>query len=209
MGRNSTGITTTTAALKIDISYLINKGFIKKGCQISGTLYLNKVSVITIETSYKTLAGDFIRLLYTLTDRMGIEYQVDTKILLVEKPSNLGKGSIIYFECPELNNWCRILYLCYGSQVFKSRLAYSMRIYYQSQLRNRYAYAADKYSSLLRKIVHIHQSRRYQVTYNGNVTKFALRLARLKEKEQSYSEARCYPLVQPYFIRKLLSGENS
>src|SRR5690606_5372971 len=85
----------------------------------------------------------FIRLVYTLTDystKDKIKY--DYKINLVSVKSNLGKGEILYFECPVTKNRCRILYMAYGSHIWKSRKAYRNRLYYPSQIYSKLQYPA-------------------------------------------------------------------
>lgn len=201
MGRDSTEIMTTNEALKIELSYLFKNGYIRKGCKIIGSLSWNNDSSIDIETSYDNPAGNYIRLIYSLTDRMGNKNDIDTKILLVEKHSNLGKGKVVYFKCPVSCHRCRILYMCYGSSVFMSRLAYSIRIYYPCQLSTKFDHDNDRYWSLHRKIEHIQNNRRDQETYRGNITHYALRLERLQDLEDKLNRTR---LLNPYRHKSLI-----
>jgi len=101
MGRWSTGAETTGGSKRIELSFLIKHRFIKKGCEISGRMSWNcrgeASGNIGIETRYFGDENDFIRLYYTHTlDE--VKTNLDYKITLIERDSNLGKGKVLYFR---------------------------------------------------------------------------------------------------------------
>ena len=124
MGRYTTGAITTKEAIRIELSYLIKMGMIRKGFKLSTSLSWNNNYSIQIETSYGIEVENYIRLIYILTDGEGNKKNYDYKIRLVAIPSNLRKGEVLYFSCPITSNKCRVLYRCYGSTIWKSRDAY-------------------------------------------------------------------------------------
>jgi hypothetical protein len=202
MGRWSTGAATTAEALRIELSYLLKSGILKKGCEIASSLQWTNGSTIQIETSYNTQAGNYIRLIYTQTDREGNKTDHDYKIYLTTVPSNIGKGEVLYFQCPESGKNCRILYMAYGCPIWKSKAAYKNRIYYQSQVSSKMNYSNDRYWELNREIEKMYKSRRKQLTYKGKPTRFALRLEQLELLMQEYDHLRWSPLNMPKSLRK-------
>ena len=65
--------------------------------------------------------------LYYLANDKPINYRID----IVAVPSNLGRGEILYFQCPQTGKFCRILYL--GDTYFLHREAFS-GCFYQKQV---------------------------------------------------------------------------
>ena len=104
MGRWSTGAETCQGSKRIELSFLIKKGYLQKGRRTQGSIEWTHNGRpngdIKIFCSYTE--EKFIRLVYKLTDhREGKEYNYDYKIYLTSIPSNLGKGEVLYFICPE------------------------------------------------------------------------------------------------------------
>ena len=129
MGRHSTGACTTGEVHRIELSYLLRQGFIRKNGKVSGTLSWNSGGSISFESAF-TEEERYIRLVYYLeSSYSGEKTNHDYKILLTTIPSNLGRGEIIYFVCPATGRRARILYRCYGSPIWKCRAAYHYRIY--------------------------------------------------------------------------------
>ncbi len=198
MGRNSTGAVTTGAALRIELSYLLKAGIIKKGCKIQTDITWTSGAIIKIEANYHNQARYNIRLIYRTTDREGNKTDHDYKIYLDEVLSNLGKGYVLYFLCPVSGDRCRVLYMCYGSDIFKARASYQNRIYYSCQVSSKYGYPNDRYHSLEKQIESLRKSKRKQLTYKGQPTRFALRLKRLKHEKDKYNE------ISDYFLTYML-----
>lgn len=107
------------------------------------------------------------------------------KVQLVSMPSNLGKGLIWYYLCPQTNNRCRKLYSIGG--YFLHREAFN-NCFYQSQVRSKYYRELDKNFSAFFKIDKIYEemhSKHFTKYYNGKPTKRYLKLKKqLKEVEK-------------------------
>jgi hypothetical protein len=151
VGRHSTGVVTANEALRIELSYLLRQGFIRKGCKIEGILSWTNGSKIGITSEY-TKEARYIKLNYTITFESGEREDCEYTIQLKTIPSNLGRGEIIYFACPLTGRRARILYKCYGSKIWKSKEAYGHRIYYPSQQCSKLYYHIERYFALEKEL---------------------------------------------------------
>ncbi|SMO90934.1 hypothetical protein [Gracilimonas mengyeensis] len=199
MGRDRTG-NTTKETRRIELSYLLKKGFIREGNIIAGQMNWTDGSRISIECHY-TDKEQYIRLFYTLTSWEGKETDYDYKIQLTFVPSNLGKGKVPYFVCPESGNRCRILYKAYGSPIWKSRGAYNRTIFYPSQVSSKIYKYCDEYWRLDKQIKKLEEETRNQTHYNGKPTRRFKRLERLREKQQRADYLRFTPAHMPKVLR--------
>jgi hypothetical protein len=134
MGRYTQDVATTNQALRIELTYLLRHGYIIKNRSISKSLHWTNNNSISIKSFYSN-SEKYLELNYTTTyfktqEKRTFNYKIELETI----PSNIGKGEILYFSCPVSDKRCRILYKCYGSDIWKSREAYSNRIYYDSQL---------------------------------------------------------------------------
>jgi hypothetical protein len=202
MGRHSTGVCTTGEVHRIELSYLLRQGFIRNHRKVSGTLSWTNGSCISFESSF-TDEEKYLRLIYYIQNSYtGEKTNHDYKILLTTIPSNLGKGEIIYFVCPSTGKRARILYRCYGSPIWKCRIAYRYRIYYESQqcskldFHNRRYWALEKQIETLNKQV-------CKKLYRGRYTRQAVRLTRLKVKQLYHDRMRW--LIVPQYIQKMVN----
>lgn len=191
--------------MRLELNYLLRKGYIQKGRGIRGSISWTKsgnwgskkCGEITIESTYPQEGPPRLRLLYSITEH-GKKTDYDYTINLAEIPSNLGRGSILYFICPETFQYCRKLYLAYGSPRFYSRGAYSRRcrLYYDPQLDSHGNRANTVYWRVKRQLEEMNK-RRSTYRYNGKPTRRALRLERLKNKRDQADLIRwdfsCYP----------------
>jgi hypothetical protein len=181
MGRHSTGIVTTGQSKRIELSYLLKKGYIKKNCCVSGSLSWTDESSIGFYSVY-TEDEAYIELNYTITDYSTNEKtSYNYKAFLDVIPSNLGKGEILYFICPDSGKKCRILYKCYGSGIWKARESYQNRIYYESQIESK-RYRGMKGLFLDRQISDLYQNAK-KSHYKGKPTRLIQRINKLKQKE--------------------------
>lgn len=202
MGRYSTGAITTGGAIRIELSYLLKHGYIVKGSYITGTLYWTNGSNIWIESDF-TREFPFIRLKYQNTNGYTNEItQHDYKIYFTSVPSNLGKGRVLYFLCPSTNHRCRILYKCYGSQIWKSRYAYQYRIYYQSQISSKLHHYIDRYFETEKKLKQLY-SQIAKSHYQGEKTALQRRVERLEYKQEFYDFMRWS--ILPRSLKKALT----
>lgn len=172
MGRQSTGAKTIHEGFVIDLSYLRKHKLLDKGQRFAGSIDWSRrgepTGSISFETNYLDPENIYLRLAYKITNNEG-EFEYDYKIQLVEVPSNLGKGNVLYFICPQTSNKCRKLYRTYASHKWKSREAYSHRIYYSIQLESKQWRANTRYFQL-DKILY-EDKRRKAHFYNGKETK--------------------------------------
>src|SRR6476619_2486578 len=105
MGRRSTGAWTVYESTRLELSYLIRNGYIKKNCIGSGQLVWDngrgqRTATMGFKSSYLMDEDEkYVELTYTVTARDGQETHYNYRIYFVEVPSNLGKGKILYFQC--------------------------------------------------------------------------------------------------------------
>lgn len=179
MGRHSTGAQTIGQALRIELSYLLKQGYIKKGYGYTGLMSWNNGSNISVKTLY-TDKEKYVQLTYSNKSN-----HFDYKIELITIPSNLGKGELLYFVCPVTYKPCRILYLAYNSEIFKSRSAYKNRIYYDQQIDSKLNRHINRYFELEKRLEK-HTTKIKKTHYKGNKTRTLKKFERLQtsiEKE--------------------------
>ncbi|HBG71785.1 MAG: hypothetical protein A2W93_06260 [Bacteroidetes bacterium GWF2_43_63] len=179
MGRNTTGSVCTKEVLRIELSKLLRQGYIKKGCRIKGVIEWTDGSNISIETNYMA-AEKWIQLTYTITLASGESFGYQRQISFTTKKSNLGRGEVLYFICPETGRKCRILYKCYGSHIWKSRQAYKHRIYYNKQMLTKRSYYIESYFEAEERLQQMHRQRK-SYTYKGKPTKRYIRLIKTEK----------------------------
>ena len=188
MGRWGTGAITTKEALRIELSYLLRQGFLKKGFAY-GYLSWTNGSNIMIEV-HNTKEERFLKLRYCITDNQsGEKENHEDLIQLCTIPSNLGKGEIIYMQCPITGRRARILYKCYGSNIWKSRGAYRNRIYYPSQQCSKNDYHNTRYWALEKELDKC-QALSKKKHYQGKETRIRKRIKLLKEQKEYHDWAR-------------------
>ena len=193
MGRQSTGAFTVNAIQRLEISKLKAKGyfdFFKRGYgSHTQRLSWNDGSVIGIETHH-TPDGSYLILNYKVTDhRTGETTEMYYKVHFEFKPSNLGKGYVLYFICPVSFKRCRILYRAYGSHYFKAREAYQYRLYYTAQTSSKKLRPLESFICVRDKVEGMWQTKRRNYnTYKGKPTKFALKLEAMEKKYDKLDE---------------------
>ena len=197
MGRWSTGALTTGEVCRIELSYLLRQGMILKGQRLTSSLSWTNDSNIIVISCY-TDSEKYIRLSYVLTSwDDNRKHNYDYKIQLASVPSNLGRGEVLYFICPESNKRCRVLYRCYGSHKWKSREAYNKRIYYTGQNSSKFFYSTDRYFELKKQLEKLEQLSTKD-HYQGKATKLQKRIKRLKGKMMLHDQIR-WELVEKRF----------
>jgi len=186
MGRNSTGAISVNQCLFINVNFYL-KSIRKNIFPFAGTTSWNTGASITFFLS-KDETGLSLELIYTKTikeEKQNFNY----KIKIVPVPSNLGKGNNYYFICPISGKRCKILYMGYGSDYFKSRKAYQNRIYYPSQLSSRLNLHNDKYWSLERGLKTLY-TKHPKTHYKGNFTRPQKRIKKLVAKMDYHDNMR-------------------
>jgi hypothetical protein len=198
MGRHTTGAITAGEVLRIELSYLIKNKFLVKGENTINNLGWNNGSYISVWSIYDS-EGPYQRLMYNVTDNnTGEKIKHDDIIKLVEVKSNLGKGKILFFICPVAGKKCRILYKCYGSPIWKSRLAYRNRIYYQSQISSKPNYFNDRYWAINKQLEQLF-IKVVKSQYKGKKTRLQQRIERLESLKEYYDRMR-WPIFEKYLF---------
>ncbi len=177
MGRHKTGATTTTQVLRIELSYLLKNNYLQNGQKIIKLLSWTSKDNIRLE-SYLNDGSGYLNLIYTLTTPEGIKTEHNDKVEITSTPSNLGKGKVLYFVCPQTSKRCRILYKCYDSEIWKSREAYKNRIYYNTQICTKFYYHTERYYDLERQLRDFKKP--IKSHYQGKTTKRAIQYQRLQ-----------------------------
>lgn len=182
MGRNSTGAMTVNSSHRIEINDLIKWGYFKYIGSHSRTMVWNDGSEITIHI-HNQPEDCSLMLDYNLTDSYGEKHLLIYRIDIEKIPSNLGKGSILYFNCPETGKRCKILYRTYHCHKFKSREAYRHRIYYPVQISSKRYAPLERYQLAEKKFEKLIASRkRHQKTFKGKRTKFNIKLQAMENR---------------------------
>jgi hypothetical protein len=196
MGRSSSA-TVIANTTRLELSYLIKQGFIRKDCSNQGAIEWGNGNSVYVK-SYYGLDEAYIDLKYKYQDQV-----IEHRIKLVLVPSNLGKGDVLYFICPQTHKRCRILYLCDGTPVFKSREAYSKRIYYESQRSSYLQYHNDKYWSYKTKLETLYEKSK-KSHYRGKPTRLEHRIEKLESK-RIYHDSMMFSRM-PASMRSLFSS---
>lgn len=199
MGRDSTGAPIVEGTMRISISYFLQKGYIRKGYIAKGILQWTGGGNVLAESHYSD-REKYIRLTYT-SKGQGYTQNHDYKIRLVAKPSNLGKGDVLYFVCPESNRLCRTLFFSSRTRTFVCRQAYPRRLFYRSQLSSKLSKANDQFWSI-KRILEDLAKRKETFAYNGKRTRYALRVERLLEKQRVADYLRWMPQSMPLSLRR-------
>lgn len=195
MGRDYTGRHLTTSCRRLELSVLKKNKSIVKGRIIQSIQTWTDGSKIKL-TAYYTEQDKYLQLEYNTSDGLEVSY----KVHLLERPSNLGKGKVLYLVCPCSGRLSRKLYMAYDSPRFKSIKAYNNRIYYRGQLASKKHKYNQKYWSLLN---HLESKpvKRHQTHYKGIPTKRYLREVELENKLEYFDDMRILQLFQePFFI---------
>lgn len=207
MGRNYTGATTTAECTRIELSALIRWGYFKKGCIVSGNIKWTNGNAISISVDY-TEQNPVMTVIYTVTDHStGQKYPYNYDIDLVKRPSNLGKGEVLFFVCPDSGRRCRILYRAYGYHKWKCREAYQNRIYYPLQVCSKRGKYNDRYWQLEHKLDEYRKGRK-SYTYNGKETKRAAKVRAMIKERNRMDVIRWSAAAMPKALLKITKGRD-
>lgn len=197
MGRSSNGKHTTNESNRLDLTVMLRNGQIQKGKHITGTIEWTNGSTISYESKY---AKDevYFRVAYSITNsRTGEVTDYNYKIDLVTVPSNLGKGEILYFLCPESNRRARVLFMAYGHHKYIHRNwyldNYGLRLYYNSQSSSKSDYHNTMFFNYQRKVDELKEqiNGKYRKKhYKGKATKDYQKLIHLKMKMEFHNRKR-------------------
>ena len=129
---------------------------------------------------------------YSITSRTdGTKTDRRYKVYLHEVDSNLGKGKVLYFLCPQSGAKCRILYQAYDSVLFKSRDSYRNRLYYDCQQTSKLNRYNDNYWRIEKHLEKVKKEACHgKRTYKGELTKAAQRYNKLVYKQGEMDQLR-------------------
>lgn len=183
MPKPNTFPTLYNEALQLSVSKLKGWGYLVPGQFTSGTInwsrHGNTTGRVSITVNTRS-EQPYIELNYNYRDEPR-----SYKIYLTSIPSNLNRGKIWYFLCPQTEKRCRILYLING--FFLHREAFNGCMY-QTQTQSKKYRGLDKAfgiyfrSDNLYSELHKKHFKRY---YAGKPTKRYLRIMRQIEEAES------------------------
>lgn len=193
--------------MRIELSYLLKAGFVRKGSQIFGSLKWNNGSTISFESNL-TGQNSYIRLYYeNKSINTGEVTYHDYKIQITRIPSNLGIGKVLFLVCPVSGKRARILYKCYGSKIFKSRKAYSHRIYYDCQTASKTDYHNTRYWKIEKRLESLYQTTT-KSHYRGKETRKQKRIRELETCKSHHDENR-FRILKNYMNKITKKGHQN
>lgn len=191
-GRGNASALTIGEVQRYNIDYLRRENGIIKGSELSIVSSWSNGNTIGAITRYTDFEIS-ITFKYNFNGTP-VNYKVD----IVEVKSNLGNGVNLYFVCPVSGNRCKSLYLCYGSEIFKSMKAYKNRIYYRSQINSKSYKALGEYFDCERKIERFYSKKKIVKSYKGKLTKSYLRFKQLEQRAYYLDRIREQELIKAY-----------
>lgn len=201
MGRWSKGVDTVKSAKRINISDLKKWGFLTDNQFSSGQLSWSTNGKQTSSIGVTSILNDdeqYIRLNYSTT----FDYRIDLESI----PSNLGKGKVWFFLCPETGKRCRLLYMGNDSLKFLSRYAYEQkgcRLYYEPQLSSKLSYPNDRYWELKRRLEKW-DTKNMKFFYRGKPTRTGERYMKMVEEMQEMDRLRWSLEYMPKSLRNAM-----
>lgn len=180
-GRGNSSAITTNEAVRLNVTSLVKNRLFVDGISIDSNISWSNGANINLVTSCQNHEKQ-VKLKYSYNGSLK-EYVVKIE----EIPSNLGKGSIKYFICPETGKKCKTLYCCYSSDTFKSMAAYKDRIYYFIQTISKEYRTASRYNKVDKQTNRLIDTLRHK-QYKGKPTKRYNYLNKLMEKRRALDE---------------------
>lgn len=205
MGRPYTGADTVYSCPRLELSRLRKAGYFTKGAEVSGSWSWSNGDAVNIRTKWHG-AEVFMELRYTWTHpHTGEAEDMRQRIDMVSKPSNLGRGEVLYFRCPRTFGLCRIVYRAYHARDFRSRQGFSYRLYYPAQVCGKLNRWDEIYRSTERALEGTKGMRR-PGTYRRKPTKRAKRREQLLTQLERADEMRWSPACWPVRLRGAFQG---
>jgi hypothetical protein len=202
MGRSDTGADTTSNAPKLRLTELLKAGLFRKIGTVTARVTWDQHNWCEIEAT--TMAHTrYMDLTTCHRDCYGKPYVGTQRIHLMSKPSNLGKGRVLYFRCPFTYQYCRILYRAYSSPTWRSRKGFSWRLYYPQQTMSGFTRHAQREIYMEGKLERMY-AKRGTSTYKGIPTRRAQRIAKLEAEYERLTAAGWDVASFPVRIRRLL-----
>ena len=170
-------------ALQLSISKLKGWGYLAPGQIKSGTINWSRhgesTGSISIQVNTKS-EQPYIELDYKYRDEPR-----NYKVYLTSTPSNLNKGEIWYFICPQTKKRCRKLYLIGGYFLHREAFKGCM---YETQTQSKKYRELDKTLGAYFEIDNLYEElykKNFKKTYAGKPTKRYLRIMEQIQKAES------------------------
>tara|TARA_Y100000588_G_C14176666_1_gene891691 strand:+ start:58 stop:684 length:627 start_codon:yes stop_codon:yes gene_type:complete len=188
---------TISGSCKIDIRFMLRNKYIVRNAETYGVLSWTRGQSVEFRCKM-TREEKYLRLMYSITSK-GSAIDYDYKIYIDEVPSNLGKGTILYFLCPESEKRSRILISAYGEHKFINRdfykIKYGNRVYYGCQKTSKNYYHNTRYFDLKRKVKRLEEELNQKDRnshYRGELTKDQLQLKKWIEEMEYHNTERAH-----------------
>lgn len=196
---------TVSGSCRIDMRFMLKNNYIIRGAKTSGVLEWTGGQAVNFKSQMKG-TKKYLRLIYSVNNT-----DFDYKIQIDEVASNLGKGTILYFLCPESDKRSRVLFSAYGEPKFLNReyyhIKHGLRIYYGCQKTSKVDYNNTRYFDLKRKADKLEaelNKKHRNSHYKGKPTKDQKHLMKLKDEMYVYDKKRM--AIFSKHIKKLWIG---
>jgi len=200
MGRPYTGAATVYSSPRLVLSQLRKAGYFTKNAEVRGGWTWDNGDAVGMVTQWEG-SEVYMELTYTWTHpHTGEKVDMRQRIDMVSKPSNLGKGTVLYFRCPATGRLCRVLYRAYHARNFRSRWGFSYRLYYPSQTCGKLNRWDHQYWQAERALNGT-KGKRKPGTYRGKPTKRAKRTDWLWKELERTDALRFSPAAWPKRLR--------
>lgn len=190
---------TISGSCKIDMRLMLRNNYIVRNARTAGGMQWTKGQAVGFECNMID-EEKYLRLMYSVGSA-----NFDYKIFIDELPSNLGKGTILYFLCPESGKRSRVLISAYGEPKFLNREFYhtkhGLRIYYGCQKTTKRYYHNTRYFDLKRKVNNLEaelNEKHRNTHYRGMPTIDQRQLLKLKVKMEYHNDQRAIEFLRSH-----------
>ncbi|PJX21727.1 hypothetical protein CAP47_08855 [Psychroflexus sp. S27] len=187
---------TVSGSCRIDMRFMLKNNYIIRGAKTSGVLEWTGGQAVNFKSQMKG-TKKYLRLIYSVSNHRGERTDLDYKIEIDEVPSNLKKGKILYFLCPESGKRSRTLISAYGEPKFINReyyeTKYGLRVYYGCQRTSKNDYHNTRYFDLKRKVERLEaelNEKHRNTHYRGKPTREQNQLAKWKQEMNYHDQER-------------------
>lgn len=196
---------TVSSSCTIDMRFMVRHKYIVRNADTSGVMEWTKGQRVYY---FCRMSDDekYLQLIYSVKDNTGASTNHDYQILIDEVQSNLGKGTVLYFLCPESGKRSRKLISAYGEPRFINREyyeeKYGLRIYYGCQKTSKGDYHNTRYFDLKRKVDALESElleKHRNSHYRGKSTKEQEMLKKLQAKMEYHDQKRLSNLLTRVF----------
>lgn len=198
---------TVSSSCRIDMRFMLKEKYIVRNSETWGIINWTSGQAVNFRCRMSKMEK-YLRLMYAVTDRHGKQTDYDYKIEIDEVQSNLGKGTILYFLCPESRKRSRVLISAYGEPKFLNRKYYEtkhgLRVYYGCQKTSKTNYHNTRYFDLKRKVDELEtelKKKHRNSHYKGRLTKEQIQLAKWKN-QMNYHDLKRLQIFNEQFNKR-------